>query len=91
MCFSERTQILREILSYLVEYPDAQDTVEGIVEWWVLDQEIKRHVSEVKEALTKLVSEGLLIEKQGPDSRTHYLVNRRRLKRIKDMIKVEYE
>jgi hypothetical protein len=29
-----KAQISNEILAYLVEYPQAQDTLEGIVEWW---------------------------------------------------------
>lgn len=87
MCSCEKVEIPKDILAYLVEHPEAQDTLEGIIEWWVLDQEIKRQSAEVKEAIDHLVSECLLIEKQGADSRIHYRANRRKMKRIKTMIK----
>jgi len=73
----EKLQVVREILAYLAEHPDAQDTVEGIVEWWLLEQKIKHHTAQVKEVLAELVIQGLVLEHEEKDARIHYCMNRR--------------
>ena len=67
------------ILAYLAENPNAQDTVEGIVEWWLLEEEIKHRQAEVKRALSELVDKGLVLERTGQDQRTRYQLNQERL------------
>ena len=47
-----------EILSYLMRHPEAQDTLEGIVRWWLLEQDARRAVMEVRETLESLVAKG---------------------------------
>ncbi len=76
-----------EILAYLAEHPDAQDTVEGIVEWWLLEQKIKRQMTQVKDALTELVAQGLVLEDKGKDGRIHYRMNRRKSGEIRALLK----
>lgn len=82
-----KSRIAREILAYLAEHPDAQDTVEGIVEWWLLEQKIQRHTAQVKEALAELVTKGLVLEHKGRDGRFHYCANRRRSGEIHALLK----
>ena len=57
------------ILAYLQANPDAQDTLEGIVEWWLLDQRIRDETDRVKEALAYLTKQGLVTARIGTDSR----------------------
>lgn len=76
------TEKAHEILQYLVDNPNAQDTLEGIVTWWLLVRTIKYQKALVKEALDMLVRDGLVIESRGSDSRIHYKINQRRRKRI---------
>jgi hypothetical protein len=80
----ERVWIAYEILQYLIDNPKAQDTLEGIVTWWLLERTIKQQTVSVKEALAMLVADGLVIERKrtGTDSRTYYKINRRQRKRI---------
>jgi hypothetical protein len=85
-CITGELKIAHEILAYLVENPDAQDTLEGIIQWWLLEQRIKRQTTNVKEALAELVAQGLIIERQGRDSRTHYRINRRRRGEIRALL-----
>ncbi len=54
--------IAREILTYLREHPDAQDTIEGISQWWMLERNIKNQVGILREALASLVEDGLIVE-----------------------------
>ena len=80
------TSIADEILAYLVERPAAQDTFEGIVEWWFLEQEIQRRTTEVKDALASLVSKGFVIERKGRDSRLRYRINQRKIQEIHSLL-----
>ncbi|MBI3796369.1 MAG: hypothetical protein HY268_05270 [Deltaproteobacteria bacterium] len=82
-----KSRIAYEILSYLVKHTAAQDTVEGIVEWWLLEQKIKRHTAQVKNALAELVAQGLVLEQLGKDARVHYRMNRRRIEEIRALLK----
>lgn len=75
-----------DILAYLAENPDAQDTLGGIAEWWLLQQRIKHETVKVKSALAELVAKNLVVERKGMDSRTYYRINRSRLKEIREML-----
>jgi hypothetical protein len=75
------------ILKYVAENPDAQDTLEGIVQWWLLDQLTEGHAARVKEALAELVGADLMLERRGKDSRTYYKINRRKLKEISALVR----
>ena len=55
---NDEPEIGDEILAYLVDHPKARDTLEGIVEWWLLEREIKFETARVKEALSNLVAGG---------------------------------
>jgi hypothetical protein len=87
MCLSCEPPIADEILGYLAVHPDAQDTLEGIVEWWLLEQKITVQTNRVREALEGLVAEGLIVERLDVEARSLYSLNRRRraaiLKKIK--------
>lgn len=76
-----------EILGYLAENPDAGDTMEGIVEWWLLEQKIKRETDRVEEALAELVAKGLVLKRKGENSRTHYRINQSKYKEIQELLK----
>lgn len=87
MCTTGKAQITHDILAYLVEYPNSQDTLEGIVEWWLLKQEIERRTTEVREVLAELVAGKLILERKGRDARSHYRINRRRAREIAQLLK----
>lgn len=82
----KKPQISYEILAYLVEYPQAQDTLEGIIEWWLLERRIKYETALVKKALAELIADGVLLEAKGPDSRIHYRINRSRYQKIRKLL-----
>jgi hypothetical protein len=72
----EKREACQYILAYLQDNPDAGDTFDGIVEWWLLHQRIRFETRTVSEAVAKLVADGLIVEQKGPDSRTVYRANK---------------
>src|ERR1044072_87578 len=77
MCQAEKSDIARNILAYLSAHADARDTLEGIVEWWLVEQRIFEQTAAVKDVLDELVAEGQLLESKGANSRRFYHINRR--------------
>ena len=82
-----KERITRAVLAYFAANPDAQDTLEGIAEWWPLGTDVKPNISLVEETLTGLVDKGLVLARKGKDARTYYKLNRRRLREIKRLLK----
>ena len=82
MCIADESQILREVLSYLSEHHDAEDTLEGIVEWWLLEQRIRRQTATVQEVIAELARRRLVLERRGQDDRVRYRLNRRKSKEV---------
>lgn len=76
----------QEILAYLIKHPRAQDTLEGIVQWWLLEQEIQYWIAKAQAALAELVARGLALERRGADGQTRYRINRRRIKEIRALL-----
>ena len=72
----DKRHACQHILGYLLDNPDAGDTLEGIVEWWLLKQRIRFETLTVAQAVAKLVNDGLIVAQHGPDSRIIYRANR---------------
>ena len=88
LLITDKSQIGNEILAYLVENPKAQDTLEGIVDWWLLERAIKFQEAQVKKSLADLVAKGLVIEHKGMDSQTNYRINQKKYEEIKKLVKL---
>jgi len=81
-----RSQVIRAILEYLSKNPHAQDTLLGIAQWWLPQQQVKTNIATLNEGLTELVSKGLILQSKGKDSQIHYRVNKRKLGQITAML-----
>jgi len=64
-----------EILDYLARHPDAQDTIDGILHWWVLDACIRKWAPRIAQTVARLVERGFLEEKPSPDGHVFYRVS----------------
>jgi hypothetical protein len=64
-----------EILDYLARHPDAQDTIDGILHWWVLDSCLLQWAPKITEAVAELVDRGFLERKPSPDGHVFYRVS----------------
>lgn len=78
----DNSALEREILSYLMDNPDAQDTLRGIADWWLLERAIRIQTGKVEEALENLLDRGLLLKEEDPDSRVQYRINQQRLEEV---------
>lgn len=83
----QRSPLFYEILAYFADHPQAQDTVAGIVTWWLLKHNIKRMKTQVNAALAHLVAEELVVARTGVDERLSYRVNRAKLQSIRCILK----
>jgi hypothetical protein len=75
------------ILRYLLRHPNAQDTLEGIAEWWIMEEQIHQKYREVEEALKVLVNENLIIKTQYANSDVLYSLNADKKALIETIIK----
>jgi hypothetical protein len=75
--------VIRHILRYLIEYPEAKDTTNGILRWWFPQGDVDRPEEEVQEALDILVTRGWLTQRQTITSQKLYGMNKEKLEEIK--------
>ena len=78
--------LARRILAYLDENPDAMDTSEGILEWWLLERESHERQDQVEAALSELATEGWVIASRQADSRVRYRLNPERAREIRERL-----
>ncbi len=80
-----RQRVTRGILLYLIEYPDAKDTMKGILKWWMPRGYLERGGKEIQQALDYLVLKGWLTTcpKVLQKDLIIYGVNKKRLEQIK--------
>jgi hypothetical protein len=84
---STRHPVAQAILTYLSDHTEAEDTIEGITEWWLLESEIKHRRKEVEAVLDRLVAESLITAHRTQDSRIRYRLNHGKINEIKELIK----
>jgi hypothetical protein len=78
-------QVVREILQYLVENPDAKDTTEGILKWWLGNGRMWRK-DEVQKAVDFMTSKGWLTKRKTSPKRDVYGINKDRLQEIRSFL-----
>jgi len=61
-----------EILDSLARHPDAQDTIDGILHWWVLDACIRKWAPKIAETVAQLVDRGFLEERSSAGGQVFY-------------------
>jgi hypothetical protein len=87
VCLPDKSQIAREILSYLEKHPDAQDTLDGIVQGWLSGPGGKNKPTMVREVVKDLVLEGTILERKTPGSDTAYRLNVAKRNNMKALLK----
>jgi hypothetical protein len=85
----KRAKIAGEILAYLSHNPESEDTLEGIIGWWLLEQKIKNRTAEVKGALKELLDRGLVVEETFGGSGPRYRVSREKMDEVRAFLRRE--
>ena len=80
---TDNADIASEILKYLADHPNAADTLNGIVQWWLPERTIRFQVDQVRQALDELIAKGMVTKQRRSDSKIVYRANRSRLEDIK--------
>lgn len=57
----ELADVKEELLDYIKANPNSQDTLEGVIEWWIVHSRLRRGIKFVKTALQELEEEGLVV------------------------------
>jgi hypothetical protein len=55
-----RAEPRREIIEYLRSHPEAADTVDGILDWWIPTQLYENAKYEIQQVLREMVAQGLI-------------------------------
>jgi hypothetical protein len=69
---NEKELLSQRILSYLEKHPEAGDTLEGIVTWWLEQERIDRVVDDVADALRNLEKKGTVLAHRTQTGTTIY-------------------
>ena len=64
--------LAQEIETYLLTHPNASDTIEGVIKWWIALQRYQQAREDVQEALEFLVAEGAVVKRKLSDGRFIY-------------------
>lgn len=65
-------ELVAEIQTYLDVHPDAADTLEGVVQWWIVHQRFLRGIEATAQALDRLVAIGSVEAVPGADGKVLY-------------------
>ena len=84
-----RAALDNEVLQYLINHEQVDDTVEGIVAWWLPEQRIQSAISEVEAALRELAAGKFVIARKSPDGRLHYRMNPKMQEAIRHRLKAK--
>lgn len=74
---SETASWKAEVMRYLERAPQAADTIDGIVDWWLHLQRLRTARAAVSAAVDELVTEGRLARIEHPDGTVLYALPRR--------------
>lgn len=64
--------LAHEVATYLSMHPNAADTVEGILRWWLTRVRTEEATADVQLALDALVERGVVVQRRLPDGRFIY-------------------
>ncbi|HTK87316.1 MAG TPA: hypothetical protein VL329_06270 [Nitrospiraceae bacterium] len=84
-----RRAVIRDILHYLLEHPDAKDTRDGILRWWIPQRASEPDMSVVQDALDALVSKEWMSRRETVPDRVIYSMNKDHLEDIRTSVETE--
>jgi len=85
----DRSAVMAEILRYLVERPDAKDTLEGIAQWWIPSGQKPPSRDAVQSAIDELLTRGWIVRRETTPSHVVYGLDKRHLEVITNVLRRE--
>ena len=79
------------ILYYLLDHSEANDTLQGVMGWWLLDAYQKWSSAEVREALESAAGQSFVVEVRGADGQVRYRLNPGKLPEICKLLRSRLE
>ena len=73
---SPSAEVAATVLAYLQHHPDAADTLEGIVRWWLPQQRYETEKARIEQVLETLVGEGTLSRERLPGGALLYTLSK---------------
>ena len=70
-----RHEVEGTVLAYLAQHPDAADTLDGIVSWWLPQQRYETERRRIEQVLSRLVERGQLRCNRLPGGAVLYALN----------------
>jgi len=67
--------VASDILGYLAKHPSAEDTLEGIVRWLIMEKHVQTSPGIVAHALAQLIDKKVVTARQGAGGPTIYHLN----------------
>jgi hypothetical protein len=91
MTRKEKQLLVFEILSYLLDNPQASDTLEGITRFWIIRHRVDLAIQNVEGAVKELVDQGVLEERvvqtaNAGVTKLNYRLNPERTRDIEDIL-----
>lgn len=83
-----KADIAREILRYLQKQPESKDTLDGIAQWWLPQENTQQRV-EVERAVALLLSQDLVIETRRIGIEPYYQLNDQKHKEITEFLQTQ--
>ena len=83
---TERKELSRSMLTYLSNNPNAKDTLEGIVQWWIQDEKMRFCKDVIEKTLDELVARDMIIPCLDADSRVLYRLNKSKYEEIRSLL-----
>ena len=71
--------VILEIVRYIVAHPEAKDTIEGVMRWWLPEGLPERRREDVEAGLAVLVARGFIVERVIATARKIYCANKERI------------
>jgi hypothetical protein len=68
-------ELVKDILRYFLDHPDASDSVEGIGGWWSTGRSPRPTAPQLREALNRLAIRGFLIMTARPGTGQRFRLN----------------
>ncbi len=75
----QSAEIEQSIVDYLHRHPEAADTLDGIVNWWLPLQRYVNTKKRIEQVLAKLTADGILSSDTLPDGAVLYTLGGRRV------------